>query len=78
MIILILIVMVKDDIADCMYVLYFGEVAIYSDKECTPKGFITVQQPNKVFGEQALMKQDVAGTRNASIMARTKVKLLRL
>ena len=29
-------VMVKDEEATCMYVLYFGEVAIYADKECSP------------------------------------------
>lgn len=67
--------MLKDDIADCMYILYEGKVNIYGDKECTI--FIAEQKPNKVFGEQALL-QEGAGKRSASIVATEKVKLLRL
>ena len=49
--------MVKEEQADCMYVLYSGRVAIYTDKECSYNAFATECAPNFVFGEKALMEQ---------------------
>ena len=42
----------KGDEADCMYILYQGEVSIYGDYECTI--FYTTLKPNSAFGEKAL------------------------
>lgn len=61
------------DVADCMYILYYGQVGVYKDREC--EQFIVNLTPNKVFGETALQKHE---NRSASIMATKDSRLLKL
>jgi len=63
----------KGDEADCMYIIYQGEVGIFADYECTIQ-FASVK-PNQVFGEKALENNN---TRGASVKAIKDSKVLRL
>lgn len=66
-------VMRKGDEADCMYIIYHGEVGIFADYDCTIQ-FATVK-PNQVFGEKALENNN---NRGASVKALRDSKMLRL
>lgn len=63
----------KGDEADCMYIIYQGEVGIFADVECTIQ--FASCKPNQVFGEKALENNNKRG---ASIKCITECKLLRL
>eukprot|EP00347_Sterkiella_histriomuscorum_P006891 403351043 len=67
------VLMRKGDEADCMYIIYQGEVGIFADVECTIQ--FASCKPNQVFGEKALENNNKRG---ASIKCLTECKLLRL
>ncbi|CDW71420.1 UNKNOWN [Stylonychia lemnae] len=68
------IIMRKGDEADCMYIIYAGEVGIFFDVDCATPMFSSCK-PNQVFGEKALENNN---RRGASIKVLIDCKLLRL
>jgi CRP-like cAMP-binding protein len=68
-----ILVITKGDEADCMYIIYQGEVGIFGDVECT--FMFATCKPNQVIGEKALENDNKRG---ASIKALKDCKMLRL